>query len=879
MSRRRAMMMAFVASALISGTALAQSEFQVNTYTTSSQYKPSVAVDSDGNFVVVWASLGSDDTDTDGFSIQGQRFAADGSAAGAQFQVNTYTTSDQRSPAVAVDADGDFTVVWTSDGSAGTDSSLSSIQGRRFASDGMALGAQFQINTYTTSNQSGPSADMDSNGDLVVVWTSLGSDGTDSSSYSVQGRRFGSDGSPLAAQFQVNTFTSSEQTTASVAMDDDGDFVVVWRSAASAGTDTSADSVQGQRFAADGSPLGAQIQLNTYTTGVQTSPVVGVDADGDFVVAWTSSGSDGSDSDAYSVQAQRFASTGSTQGPQVQVNTFTTSLQFDPSVDVDADGDFVVVWNSFGSAGSDTSGSSIQGQRFASDGSPVESEFQINSYTTGFQDSPIVAVDSDGDFVVAWTSSGSNGTDSSGYSIQAATVSVQADLVITKTDSQDPVSGNTFSYTLEVTNLGPAVATSVVATDSLPAGLAFAGSADGCTETTGTVTCPFGDLQANASASRSFDVILDPPFTDSVTNTATVSAASPDPVAGNDSESEDTALDTVPPQVANVDTNAPSGDGALTLCEVVGSQIFGLNVDLTDNLSPVQGILDPGAFLLVSTGPDGTFSTVDCAGGVAGDDVQIQIFDQTLDNANPLAVASRLNLVSSFGLAPGLYRFLACDTITDSAGNRLDGDGDGSAGGDLSIDFRADPFNRFVNGNFDACAGPVTLVPWIGTATLPNTIDPSAAGQDAGGSPLSGSAEIRHLQDGSSSLGQCIPIDRRGTFDLRAQLRFSPAGIDEGSLEGSCEFFDALDCGGSSLGVQAVTSTLQDTASMWQPFETSFVLPPGARSGLCFFTLEPVSPMLPSFDLGLDALFFGDSPVFRDGFESGNASAWSDTMP
>ncbi|MCG8456255.1 MAG: hypothetical protein MI919_08230 [Holophagales bacterium] len=999
--RRVRAAMTFLGMACVLGFGPAQADVQVNSYTTSSQYKPSVAADADGSFVVVWASLGSDGTDSDGFSIQGQRFAADGSMTGAQFQVNTYTTTSQGEPDVAMDGDGDFTVVWTSGGSAGTDSSSSSIQGQRFASDGTAVAAQFQVNTYTTSMQIGPRADMDTDGDLVVVWTSLGSDGTDSSSYSVQGRRYASDGSTVASQFQVNTFTSGEQTSAAVAVDSDGDFVVAWRSGASAGADTSADSVQGQRFASDGSAVGAQIEINTYTTGVQTSPAVDMDADGDFVVAWQSAGSDGGDSDAYSIQGQRFASNGSKQGAQIQINTFTTSLQFDPSVGMDSDGDFTVVWNSFGSAGTDTSDSSIQSQRYASDGSAVGSEIQVNSYTTGFQDSPIVAVDSDGDFVVVWTSSGSAGTDSSGYSIQSATFETQADLVITKTDSpdpvvagqnvtytisvtnngpsdaagvvvtdtlpvgvtatatagdcaepspavptctlgtiasgaskqytltaavgsgitgsitnsaavtatttlintgddsavevtsvnavadlailktdsQDPVSGNTFSYTLQVTNLGPSEAMSVVATDPLPAGLAFAGSAGGCTEAAGTVTCPFGNLAPGASASRSFDVVLDPPFAASVTNAATVSSASPDPVPENDTGSETTVLDTVPPVVANVDTRLPNGDGTLMTCEVVRSQVFGLIVDLTDDLSPVQGAADPSAFLLVSTGPDGTFSTTDCVGGVAGDDVQIQIIDLAVENADPLAVTSRFNLVSSFGLAPGLYRFLTCDTITDGAGNALDGDGDGTAGGDLRLDFRADPLNFFLNGNFDACAGPVTLSPWIATSTPPNAVEPSAAGQDASGSPLSGSAEISHLQDGSSSLGQCVPIDRVGTLDMRAQLRFSPAGEETGILRAGCEFFDAPSCAGSSLGLRFATSILEDLGPVWQPLEASLALPPGVRSGLCAFTLEPMLPTLPTFDLGLDALFIGDSLIFRDGFESGNTSAWTQSIP
>ena len=54
-----------------------------------------------------------------------------GSPAEAEdLQVNTYTTNDQASPSIAVDDDGDFIVVWRSRGSSGTDSDVFSIQGR-----------------------------------------------------------------------------------------------------------------------------------------------------------------------------------------------------------------------------------------------------------------------------------------------------------------------------------------------------------------------------------------------------------------------------------------------------------------------------------------------------------------------------------------------------------------------------------------------------------------------------------------------------------------------------------------------------------------------------------------------------------------------------
>ena len=111
-------------------------------------------------------------------------------------------------------------------------------------------------------------------------------------------------------------------------------------------------------------PTGAQFQVNTYTTNFQEFPSIAADADGDFVVVWMSDGSSGGDTSNYSIQGQRYNSAGSAVGSQFQVNTYTTNYQDFPWVAADADGDFVVVWQSFGSSGSDTSYHSVQGQRF-----------------------------------------------------------------------------------------------------------------------------------------------------------------------------------------------------------------------------------------------------------------------------------------------------------------------------------------------------------------------------------------------------------------------------------------------------------------------------------------------------------------------------------
>ena len=392
-------------------------EFQVNTYTALFQESPSVAADADGNFVVVWSCDGASGTDTGSLSIQGRRYTSDGTALGEQFQVNTYTTGDQKNPSVAADAGGDFVVVWESNGSDGPDTQYRSVQGQRFASDGSPQGAQFQVNTYSQNSQIRASVAADADGDFVVVWQSNGSSGTDTDSRSIQGQRYDSVGSPQGAEFQVNTYTSHYQRSPSVAADADGDFVVVWESYGSSGTDRSGYSIQGQRYASAGSAEGAEFQVNSFTLYGQIHAAVAAEADGDFVVVWESYGSSGTDGSGYSIQGQRYASGGSAAGAEFQVNSYTTSDQEYPSVGVSPDGDFVVMWDSAASYGPETNSDSIQGQRYDAGGSPQGAQFQANTYTTSQQYSVSLA-EADGHFVVVWRSDGSSGTDASDSSIQ-----------------------------------------------------------------------------------------------------------------------------------------------------------------------------------------------------------------------------------------------------------------------------------------------------------------------------------------------------------------------------------------------------------------------------------------------------------------------------
>ncbi|MCB0043624.1 MAG: DUF11 domain-containing protein, partial [Caldilinea sp.] len=120
-----------------------------------------------------------------------------------------------------------------------------------------------------------------------------------------------------------------------------------------------------------------------------------------------------------------------------------------------------------------------------------------------------------------------------------------ADMTIGKSDGPDPVTaGELLTYTLVVTNNGPAVATDVSVVDLLPAGTSFVSVTSTQGLCNGGVSCQLGDVAVGATATITVVVRVDSdtPAGD-VTNNARVSAANPDPTPGNNSASATTTVE------------------------------------------------------------------------------------------------------------------------------------------------------------------------------------------------------------------------------------------------------------------------------------------------------------------------------------------------
>jgi hypothetical protein len=212
----------------------------------------------------------------------------------------------------------------------------------------------------------------------------------------------------LGSEFQVSTYTIGYQSAPDLVVRSGGGFVIVWHSGFE---DGAGSGVFARRFDGAGIAQAVEFQVNAWTQSYQAFGAVDADADGDFVVVWQSFLQDGS---GYGVFGRRFNAAGVAQSLEFRVNTHTFSSQGFPAVAMNGAGDFVVAWRSYGQDDGGMGG--VFARRFDAAGAALATELQDNTYTPGLQDLASVAIDGDGAFVVAWRSDQQDGD---GYGVFA----------------------------------------------------------------------------------------------------------------------------------------------------------------------------------------------------------------------------------------------------------------------------------------------------------------------------------------------------------------------------------------------------------------------------------------------------------------------------
>jgi uncharacterized repeat protein (TIGR01451 family) len=131
---------------------------------------------------------------------------------------------------------------------------------------------------------------------------------------------------------------------------------------------------------------------------------------------------------------------------------------------------------------------------------------------------------------------------------------MEANLAVHKFDSEDPVVvGSTLTYKIRVKNRGPAAATGVMLTDTLPSGVFFNAveSSQGTCSGTSSITCDLGGITNGRSAT--VIIVVTPQTPGQITNTASVSGNETDPDLSNNTASETTdVLESQTPVVLDV---------------------------------------------------------------------------------------------------------------------------------------------------------------------------------------------------------------------------------------------------------------------------------------------------------------------------------------
>ncbi|MCX7872619.1 MAG: fibronectin type III domain-containing protein [Verrucomicrobiae bacterium] len=272
------------ASFLSSSGTFITGDIRVNIYTNNDQILPAVCALPENRVLVAWTSFGQDGSMN---GVYGRIFSGNGTPITGEFQINQTTLYNQRTPSVACLANGNIIAIWISELQRGERNI--DVFGRLFNSNGEVLGDEFMINTGTNICGN-PRVAATADGGFVVVWAERSpiikstQVQTSVNGWDIFGRAYTPGMKAINQPIRINTFVYGDQFAPRIAVSGN-DLMIVWTSL---GQDGSAEGVFGRFIDYNCSFISPEFRVNTTTALAQKYPVVASDREGGFLVVWSS---------------------------------------------------------------------------------------------------------------------------------------------------------------------------------------------------------------------------------------------------------------------------------------------------------------------------------------------------------------------------------------------------------------------------------------------------------------------------------------------------------------------------------------------------------------------------------------------------------------
>jgi Ca2+-binding RTX toxin-like protein len=262
----------------------------VNSTTDGAQFLPTATTLAGGRVLVTWITGDSDPGNGYPYDVRGRILDANGIPVAQDFIVNTDIPGNESDTNVLALPDGRALVTWTTLPPNSTETSLF---GRFINSDGSISAPQFSLLPLFERNHSDPSLTVLANGWIMMAWTAQEPD-FDSNIYV---RVVTAEGAVIGPGQIVNSNLAGSQINPAVTALPDGRALIVWENI---DPETNTHEIYGRLVQASGTPLGADFLINSSIGLEERAPDLVTLPDGRVVATWTAFNSVTGSSEVYS---------------------------------------------------------------------------------------------------------------------------------------------------------------------------------------------------------------------------------------------------------------------------------------------------------------------------------------------------------------------------------------------------------------------------------------------------------------------------------------------------------------------------------------------------------------------------------------------------